>query len=77
MYVDDLSNRLSKSNNGCSIDNLSINHIYYADDLCLMAPSAKGLQNMLDICEKYGQEYDILYNPVRLNVWLLNPKDIN
>ena len=39
VYVDDLCNKLVKSKVGCSIDNLVMNHVMYADDICFMAPS--------------------------------------
>ena len=39
VYVDDLSDKLVESKVGCSIDNLCMNHVMYADDSCLMAPS--------------------------------------
>ena len=33
--VEDLSDKLVKSKVGCSIDNLCLNHVMYADDICL------------------------------------------
>ena len=35
----------------------------YADDLTLMSPSAKGLQKLLNICESFAADADILFNP--------------
>ena len=37
-----------------------INHLMYADDLVIISPSVKGLQRLLDICDVYGQNHDIL-----------------
>ena len=28
---------------GCYVDNVCVNHVFYADDLCLMAPCAIAL----------------------------------
>ena len=39
VYVDDLSDKLVESKVGCSIDNLCMNHVMYADDICLMPPN--------------------------------------
>ena len=39
MYVDDLSGYLIMSQIGCHIDNLCVNHVMYADGICVMAPS--------------------------------------
>ena len=44
IYVDDLSLELTLSKSGCYIDDQCIKHVMYADDICLIAPSAIGLQ---------------------------------
>ena len=36
IYMDDLFFILSESGISCHIDDLCINHVFYADDLCLM-----------------------------------------
>ena len=38
-----------------------INH--YADYLCILAPSMRGLQKLLDICSAYCLDWDICLNP--------------
>ena len=62
IYMDDLSYKLKKIYAGCKIANLIINHLFYADDLVLMCPSHRGLQDLLEICEKYASENDIIFN---------------
>ena len=62
IYMDDLSYKLKKIYAGCKIANLIINHLFYADDLVLMCPSHRGLQDLLKICEKYASEHDIIFN---------------
>ena len=42
IYVDDLSRELTLCKSGCYIDHQCMNHVMYADDICLMAPSAIG-----------------------------------
>ena len=44
VYLDDLSKMLNDSGMGCYVDNVCVNHVFYADDLCLMAPCAIALQ---------------------------------
>ena len=51
--MDDLSNMLIRSGVGCYIDNICVNLVFYADDLCLMAPCAIALQELLNICHSY------------------------
>ena len=47
VYKDDLSNFLMSSD--CFLDKVCFNHVFYADDLCLMAPCAIALQELLNV----------------------------
>ena len=62
IYMNDLSLRLKKHYAGCKIANKIINHLFYADDLVLLCPSQRGLQELLEICESYAHEHDIKFN---------------
>ena len=62
IYLDDLSNILRKQYAGCKIADRIINHLLYADDLLLMCPSFRGLQDLLDICGEYADKHDIKFN---------------
>ena len=55
IYVDDLSHELTLCKSGCYIDDQCMNHVMYADDICLMAPSAIGMQKMLDMCFDFNK----------------------
>ena len=48
VYVDDLSKHLHDARSGCFIGHQCINHVMYADDICLLAPSALGLQKLFN-----------------------------
>ncbi len=50
-----------------------MNHLFYADDMCLLAPSAMGLQQLIQLCEDYGMNHDILYNPVKTKCIVVPP----
>ena len=54
VYMDALSIRLKKHYAGCKIANKIINHLFYADDLVLLCPSHRGLQDLLKTCENYA-----------------------
>ena len=43
---------------GCCVGNEIINHLMYADDLVIMAPSVAGLSKLLRICELFGASHD-------------------
>ena len=51
VYIDDLSNMLIYNGVGCS--NVFVDYMFYADDLCPMAPCAIAFQELLDICHSY------------------------
>jgi len=73
IYIDDLSSLLVKSGKGCYIGNNVINHLLYADDLCLMAPSPGGLQSLIDICSEFGINNDIVFNPQKSMCMVIKP----
>ena len=50
VYMDQLSIRLNRSGIGGDIGGHLINHLCYADDLCLINLSSAGMQSLLDIC---------------------------
>jgi hypothetical protein len=63
VYNDILLNRLKEHGIGCWIGNSYYGALSYADDLCIICPTVKGLQEMLNVCEKYGSEFDVSFNP--------------
>ena len=63
LYMDDLSHQLQSCSSGCFINDVCTNHFFYADDICLLAPSASAMQGLLDVCLLYGTQHDIVFNP--------------
>ena len=61
-YMNDLSVLLSKIAAGCYAGNTVINHLMFADNLVVFSPSAKGLPRLLNICDVFGKNNDIIYN---------------
>ena len=59
LYIDNLFLELKNSGLGCHIDNVFIAVFGYADDICLLSPSRQGLQDMVNICQKYFEEHGI------------------
>ena len=49
LYMNGLSSALSQCKAGCYINEQCMNHIMYADDICVMAPTAIALQKLLDV----------------------------
>ena len=74
VYMDDLSNKSNNVNAGSIKGSSLINHLMYADDLVLMAPSSMGLSMSLSVCSEYGIEHDIKYNSTKSNVMIFSCK---
>ena len=51
LYMDDLSVELNCSGIGGNIGTSFINHLCYANDLCLISLSSSGMQHLLNICK--------------------------
>ena len=74
IYMDDLSQVLNRSKIGCTINGMVINHLMYADDSCIMAPSAAGLQKLLSLCCDYAEDNTIIYNKTKTKYMCFKPK---
>ena len=42
--------------------NMVVNHLLFADDICVFSPSISGLQCLLNICGDYPVEHEITFN---------------
>ena len=67
-YVNDLSEQLQKLPVGCCCGDMVVNHLMYADDIVLLAPSGKGMQTIIDATYAYGIAYDIVFNIMKSQV---------
>ena len=74
VYIDDLSNKLAKCKVGYYIDNLCMNHVMYADDICLMAPSPAALRELFDICYDFSVQNDLSFNSSKSYCMIFKPK---
>ena len=45
-----------------------VNHLFYADDLCIFSPSSRGLQLLLNICHECAKELDIIFNETKFKI---------
>ena len=74
IYMDDLSSLLNTSRIRCHISDVCINHVFYADDLCLMAPCAIALQELINICCLYSIEIDLNFNATKSYCMIFTPR---
>ena len=60
--MDDLSLMHNCSGIRGYIGTTLINHLCYADDLCLISFSSSSMQELLNICKEYASEHKLIYN---------------
>ena len=73
--MDDLSKMLNDSGMGCYVDNVCVNYVFYADDLCLMALCAITLQlQLLNICHRYSIIVDLNFNALKSFCFAFTPR---
>ena len=51
-----------------------VNHLIFADDAVVFAPSAKGLQQLLDICSKSAVSHHVVFNVVKSQCLIVKSK---
>ena len=74
VFTDELSNILTASSVGCNLNSQSVNHLLYADDSVLLAPTPQALQKLLNICEQYAADVELLYNTKKTFCMMVTPK---
>ena len=42
-----------------------LNHVMDTEDICLLAPSATGLQRMLNVCFNFSIKNYTMFNPIK------------
>ena len=73
IYVDVLSQGLTSKPVGCSCNGKIINHLYYADDLVLIAPSSNGMQKLVTECESFANKYWLKFNEMKSVLLFFKP----
>ena len=62
VYLDHLIKELRELGVGCHVGGLYMGVVVYADDILLMAPTRGAMQMMLDKCEVYAAEHNIMFS---------------
>jgi hypothetical protein len=62
VYLDTLLIELKKTGVGCFIGNWFVAALGYADDVVLMAPTARAMRKMLGVCDKFASEFNVIFN---------------
>jgi len=62
VFIEDLSYELSLLKIGCRLNNVCYNHVNYADDSVLLAPTPEALQKLINVCQAFALRNDMMYN---------------
>ena len=65
VYIDELILRLKELDLGCHINDVFTGVVSYADDLVLLSPTVSTTKSMLHVCEQYGKEFNVKFNPTK------------
>jgi len=52
----------AKLNLGIIIGEVLLNHLMFANDICVFCPSVRGLQSVLDVCQASAESHEIVFN---------------
>ena len=81
VYMNGLSDILCRTECGCTMGGRMINHPTYAYELAILSPSAKGLQQLVDICAAYVDISSVGLRDITFNhaktVCMLLPSKVN
>ena len=72
--MNSLSENFNRLREGCYIGDNKFNHVFFTDDICLLAPSLSGLQALFDICTAYAKTHKIFFNSSKSVDVLFEPK---
>ena len=62
IYIDPLLLQLRNLGYGCHLNGVYMGALSYADDITLIAPSIRGLNEMLKLCDNYATIYNVIFN---------------
>ena len=68
IYIDELIVSCISLNIGSKLYEINTSVISFCDDLNLLSPSVKQVQQLLDICSTYGENWKIKFNPTKSNI---------
>ncbi len=68
LYKDGLLGRLGQTGVGCQMGIHFIGALIFADDINLLSTTLSVLKVLVDVCEKYAEEYNISFNGSKSSV---------
>jgi len=62
VYIAGLLLSLHRAGLGCHFGHMFMGVLAYEDNMVLLAPTPHAVRSMLQCCEEYAKEYDVLFN---------------
>lgn len=76
IFINDLSIILKNNFHGCHINDICFNHVVYADDTLLLAPSPLALQILINVCVEYFSSHRLVINHSKSRCLAVLPKSL-
>ena len=77
IFINDLLDKLNKSNYGAKIEDLKICSLGFADDIVLTSDSPSKLQSLINICSEWAAENCMEFQTKKCKVIVLNRSSKN
>ncbi len=65
IYIHEFLNALTKSLYACHIGNIFVGVFAHPDDIVLLSPTRRGLQQMLEVADNFSKAYDIKFKETK------------
>ena len=75
IYIEPLLSKLNATKQGCYIGNICANAFAYADDIVILSPSCSALRQLILICEKFANDYNVRFNPDKCTLLIFSTSD--
>ena len=77
LYISDLGNDLCKTGEGFDIEDVNICALFFADDIVLLSPNAKGLKKLLEITQRHFKLLKLSFSRSKTQVISDSTTDFN
>ena len=68
---------LSDAKVGCYIGHVFVGALAYADDIVLLAPTARAMRKLLSLCDEFASGFNVLFNAKKSKWLYIRPKEDN
>ena len=61
----------------CYIGHMFVGALAYADDIVLLAPTARAMRKLLSLCDEFASGFNVLLNAEKSKNLYIRPKEYN